>query len=172
MQYVHVVLHRAFKDAVRWDRLHRNPCDAADPPRARQFSGDSAEVWDAGTLRTFLEGCKAKGDRHYALWVMLASTGMRRGEALGLRWSDVDLDAGRLRVVQTLITISGKTQKGEPKTARGRRPIALDPSTVAVLREHRERTDARASGYSPVTTTRTAASSSTSPTAGASCRRP
>lgn len=54
-----------------------------------------------------------------------------------LRWSDVDLDAGRLRVVQTIIQVRSKVTIGEPKTARGRRPIALDAGTVAVLREHR-----------------------------------
>ena len=58
--------------------------------------------------------------------MLLATTGMRRGEALGLRWSDVDLDAGRLRVVQTIIQMRSKVTIGEPKTARGRRPIALD----------------------------------------------
>jgi integrase len=78
-------------------------------------------------------------DRLHALWVLLATTGMRRGEAVGLRWQDVDLDAGRLRVVQTILSINGKLLTSEPKTAKGRRPIALDPSTVAVLREHRKR---------------------------------
>ena len=78
-------------------------------------------------------------DRLHALWVLLATTGMRRGEALGLRWSDVDLDAGRLRVVQTIIQTRSKVTIGEPKTAQGRRPIALDKGTVAVLRDHRRR---------------------------------
>ncbi|MEA2686470.1 MAG: hypothetical protein QOE93_1665, partial [Actinomycetota bacterium] len=81
----------------------------------------------------------ASGDRLHALWVLLATTGMRRGEALGLRWSDVDLDTGRLRVVQTIIQVRSKVTTGEPKTARGRRPIALDSGTIAVLREHRRR---------------------------------
>ncbi len=71
--------------------------------------------------------------------MLLATTGMRRGEALGLRWSDVDLDAGRLRVVPTIIQVGSKVTVGEPKTAGGRRPIALDAGTVAVLREHRKR---------------------------------
>jgi len=138
VNYVHTILHRAFKDAVRWGRLPRNPCDAADPPRGGPKS-DGFQVWDARTLRSFLETSGASGDRLHALWVLLATTGMRRGEALGVRWSDVDLDAGRLSVVQTIISVRGKVMIGEPKTARGRRPIALDPSTVAVLRAHRKR---------------------------------
>jgi integrase len=138
VNYVHTIVHRAFKDAVRWSRLARNPADAADPPRGGQKS-DGVHSWDAATLREFLAASSASGDRLHALWVLLATTGMRRGEALGLRRSDVDLDAGRLRVVQTIIQVRSKVTIGEPKTARGRRPIALDGGTVAVLREHRQR---------------------------------
>jgi len=126
------------KDAVRWGRLPRNPADGADPPRGGQKS-DGVHSWDAAILRKFLATSSASGDRLHALWGLLATTGMRRGEALGLRWSDLDLDAGRLRVVQTIIQVRSKVTIGEPKTARGRRPIALDAGTVAVLREHRRR---------------------------------
>jgi integrase len=138
VNYVHTIVHRAFKDAVRWSRLARNPADAADPPRGGQKS-DGVHPWDAVTLRKFLAASYASGDRLHPLWVLLATTGMRRGEALGLRRSDVDLDAGRLRVVQTIIQVRSRVTIGEPKTARGRRPIALDGGTVAVLREHRQR---------------------------------
>jgi integrase len=134
VNYIHTILHRAFKDAVRWGRLVRNPADAADPPRAGQKS-DGVHAWDASALRQFLDASRAAEDRHHALWVLLATTGMRRGEALGLRWSDVDLDAGRARIVQTRNVVS----VGEPKTARGRRPISLDQATIAVLRSHRRR---------------------------------
>jgi integrase len=65
---------------------------------------------------------------------------MRRGEVLGLRWQDVDLDAGRVSISQTLIVVGGyEVQFSEPKTASGRRMIALDPQTVAALREHKQR---------------------------------
>jgi integrase len=125
-------------NAVRWGRLLRNPADAADPPRAGQKS-DGVHAWDASTLRQFLDASRAAEDRHHALWVLLATTGMRTGEALGLRWSDVDLDAGRAPIVQTIIQTRNVVSVGEPKTARGRRPISLDPATVAVLRAHRHR---------------------------------
>ena len=138
VNYVHTILHRAFKDAVRWGRLVRSPADAADPPRGGQKS-DGVHSWDAVTLRSFLVASADSGDRLRALWVLLATTGMRRGEALGVRWSDLELDTGRLRVVQTVIQVRSKVTIGEPKTARGRRPIALDAGTVAVLREHRRR---------------------------------
>jgi integrase len=138
VNYIHTILHRALKDAVRWGRLLRNPADAADPPRAGQKS-DGVHAWDAPTLRQFLDASRAAEDRHHALWVLLATTGMRRGEALGLRWSDVDLDAGRARIVQTIIQTRNVVSVGEPKTARGRRPISLDAATIAVLRAHRHR---------------------------------
>ncbi|MGH9110991.1 MAG: site-specific integrase [Acidimicrobiales bacterium] len=135
---VHVVLHKAFAAAVKWERLAKNPVDHADPPRVA-VEADDMQTWSAEQLRTFLAFSTKSGDRNHALWVLLATTGMRRGEALGLRWQDVDLDAGRLRVVQTIPSINGRTAVSGPKTAHGRRPIALDPSTVAVLREHRRK---------------------------------
>ena len=138
VNYIHTILHRAFKDAVRWGRLLRNPADAADPPRAGQKS-DGIQSWDASTLRAFLDRSRTEDDRLRPLWVLLATTGMRRGEALGLRWSDVDLDPGRVRVVQTVVRVHSTVSIGEPKTTRGRRPISLDKATVAVLRAHRRR---------------------------------
>ncbi len=137
VNYVHTILHRAFRDAVRWGRLARNPADAADPPRGQPKS-DAIKTWDADTLKTFLSTTKKEGDRLHPLWVLLGTTGMRRGEAIGLRWSDVDLEAGRVHLVQTIISVRGKVMVGEPKTLRGRRPIALDPGTVQVLKAHRK----------------------------------
>lgn len=138
VNYIHTILHRAFKDAVRWGRLHRNPADAADPPRSGQKSG-GVKVWDAPTLRRFLHESRTEGDRLLALWVLLATTGMRRGEALGLRWADLDLDTGRVKVVQTIVQTRSVVSVGEPKTAQGRRSVSLDGATVAALRAHRHR---------------------------------
>lgn len=90
-------------------------------------------------FQTFYEAARESGDRLHALWVLLATTGMRRGEAIGVRWRDVALDAGRVRVVQTITQVRSAVTVGEPKTARGRRYIALDGATVAVLRSHRTR---------------------------------
>jgi integrase len=137
--YVHTILHRAFKDAVRWGRLARNPADAADPPRGSHAA--EIQAWDAATLRGFLGRSRDEDDSCYALWVLLATTGLRRGEALGLRWGDVDLDTGRVRIVQTVIQIRGTVSMGEPKTDRGRRAITIDEGTVAALRTHRRVTN-------------------------------
>lgn len=130
----------AVKDAVRRGRLARNPADAADPPRVDQNAG-GAHAWDAAALRAFLDRSRAEKDRLYPLWVLLATTGMRRGEALGLRWNDVDLTTGRIpvRVVQTVIQIGGRVSIGELKTLRGRRSVKLDTATVATVRAHPHR---------------------------------
>jgi len=118
VHHVHACLHRAFRDAVKWGRLARNPADAADPPRQRGTERREMKTWTAEQLGAFLKSVGE--DRLHPLWHTLAMTGMRRGEALGLRWDDVDLEAGRLSVHRALIP-SGREVVSEPKTARGRR---------------------------------------------------
>jgi integrase len=139
--YIATILHRAFRDAARWQAIVRNPAEAADPPRPA--SRPEMRTWSAVELSTFLRAVAR--DRLAGGWWLLATTGMRRGEILGLRWSDVDLDAGTLRITRTLITTDAQ-RKGEPgmawgtpKTAKGRRSVALDPATVAAVRQHRSR---------------------------------
>lgn len=137
VHYVHTILHRAMKDAVRWGRLQKNPTDAADPPRLSAATRPEIVTWPADTVRDFLVRSESESDRYYPLWVLLATTGMRRGEALGLRWADLELDAGQAAIRQTVIAVGHKVQMGTPKTARSRRTVALDAGTVAVLRGHR-----------------------------------
>jgi integrase len=137
VQYIHAILHRAFRDAVKWGRLARNPADAADPPKAGEASRPESITWTADQLRTFLE--RTRGSRYWAAYLVLATCGLRRGEVLGLRWQDVDLDAGRASIRQTVIAIRHTVMIGTPKTAKGRRTGTLDSGTVAVLREHRKR---------------------------------
>jgi integrase len=139
--YVHTILHRALRDAVRWNMIVRNPADQADAPRAHPSEQARARTWNGQEIARFLD---ATADSRYSpLWRLMATTGMRRGEALGLRWDDVDLAKGRLSVNRTLVQVtdyrSGDTGVGwgTPKTARGRRAISLDVETVASLRAHR-----------------------------------
>jgi len=132
IHHVHACLHKACKDAVRWGHISRNPLDAADPPRKQGEGAREMRTWTKEQLKAFL-GAVA-GERLSPLWHVIAMTGMRRGEAIGLRWSDVDLEAARLSVRRALIPTSREVVVSEPKTAKGRRVIALDLGTVEVLK--------------------------------------
>lgn len=134
--YVHTILHRMCRDAVKWGRLARNPADAADPPHGRK-SGEAMSVWTGEQTRRFLDATK---DTTYGLvWFVLATTAMRRGEACGLRWCDIDLGRGSAAVRQTIVMVGHVPTISTAKTDRGRRAVSLDGPTVAALREHRKR---------------------------------
>ncbi|MGH2984841.1 MAG: site-specific integrase [Solirubrobacterales bacterium] len=132
IKLVHAVCHRAFKDAVRWDRIARNPAASADPPRSARAR---AQAWTASELSRFLE--HVRDDRLFALWRLAATSGMRRGELAGLTWRALDLDTARLEVSQQLMPTPGGVSFRPPKSARSRRTIALDAETVEALRTHR-----------------------------------
>jgi integrase len=132
VRHVHTLLHKALADAVRWGNLGRNPADRAEPPRPRTAE---MKVWDLTQLRRFLT--RVETNRLGPIWLLMATTGMRRGEVLGLRWADVDLDGGRISIVQTHVLVDRLVVVSEPKTAKGRRSIALDPTTVSALRQYR-----------------------------------
>src|SRR5215208_125829 len=93
VRYIHAVLHRALEQAVRFNLIPFNPAARVDPPKIRQ---EEITPLDAEQARSFLHA--ARGDRFEELYVLSLTTELRMGEALGLRWSDVDLDAGTLRV--------------------------------------------------------------------------
>jgi integrase len=141
VNYVATILHRAFGDAVRHGLLARNPADLADPPTARRQSvnRETVKVWTAGQLGGFLRQSEAESDRDFALWRLIASTGMRRGEALGLRWSDLELEASTVTITQQLTVVNHELVVTAPKTAASLRTVALDDRTVAALRSHRAR---------------------------------
>ncbi len=132
---VHVVLHRALQDAVRWGLVGRNVCDAVRPPKVhtqemRALSPDEA--------RQFLAA--AQGDPLEALYTLAVTTGLRQGELLGLKWQDVDLEAGQLQVRRTIARVNGQGfVEQEPKSARSRRSISLTPMAVTTIRQHRAR---------------------------------
>ena len=134
---VHAVLHRACRDAVRWGRLTVNPVAAADPPRASAEHAERLPVWTADQLSAFL--ASVADDRLFALWRLLAMTGMRRGEALGLAWEDLDMEAGSVTIRRAWIPVNGVAQFSEPKSKRSRRTIALDPVTLEALKGHAAR---------------------------------
>ncbi len=132
VQLCHLRLSQALRQAVRWQIVPANVCDNVDPPTVRYKRGGT---WDADQLGQFQDA--ARTDGLAPLWELLAMTGMRRGEALGLRWRDVDLERASVTVAQSIVASNGAPITQEPKTAAGRRTIRVLPSTVAALRAHR-----------------------------------
>ncbi len=133
VRQVHLALHGALAAAVRWQYVGRNAAAFADPPRA---ASATMRVWTADELGRFLTAIR--NNRLYPLFLVLAGTGMRRGEALGARWEDLDLHGARWQVRRTLLPTKGGVMEGTPKTARGQRSVALDPGTVRALRAWRK----------------------------------
>jgi integrase len=135
VHHIHAILHRALNQAVRWGLLMRNVTDAVDPPRR---SSPEMRTWDTRQVAAVL--AKAADDDLEALWRLALLAGMRRGELLGLRWGDLDLDAGTLSVRRTLSRgSSSRLEIGEPKTGAGKRRVSLPASAVESLRQHRKR---------------------------------
>ena len=118
---------------MRWQLLVRNPADAVEPPRP---SRRELRALTPEQVRRLLSA--ADVTPHSALVRIAVLTGMRRGELLGLRWRDLDLDSGELHVQQTAQRITGRgVIFRQPKTRLSRRSIALSPEAVRVLRAHR-----------------------------------
>lgn len=138
VHHLHVMLHRVLKQAERWGMVSRNVGSMVDAPR-RTFP--EITTWNLEQVNHFF----TVSDRHdlAALWRLALLTGMRRGELLGLKWEDLDLDRGTLAVRRTLSRgKEGRWELGQPKTAAGRRSIALPASCVTSLRKHRARQNA------------------------------
>lgn len=124
---IHGTLSKALKSAVRWRLIPLNPCNDATPPRPPKANVQALEVQQVKTLLAAAEDTDL-----YALWVMLATSGIRIGEALALQWDDLNLDARTLRVSGTLT----RNGIGSVKTNTSRRTIKLPKMTVDALREH------------------------------------
>jgi integrase len=131
----HRLLSEALSYAIKWGLVARNVAQVVDPPRP---VNREMRTLDREGVRAFLEVARSTG--YYPLFHLAVYTGLRRGEILGLRWKDVNLDMASLSVVQTLQRLKGGlTVFLEPKTAKGRRSVALSPVAVLVLRAHHER---------------------------------
>lgn len=132
VQYIHVTLHKALKQAVRDGMIPRNVTEAVKPPRPSRREMRPLSPTEVGR---FLEA--ARGDEHEAIFVLAVSSGMRQGELLALRWEDVDLEAGTLRVQRSVSHTKDGPDFTPPKSVKSRRRIKLTRSTVEALRRHR-----------------------------------
>jgi len=133
VQQVHRTLRAALRQAVRSEHLFRDPTFGVSPPRARER--DDA-LLTPEQVRTMLTVSQA--DRLHAIWVVLATTGVRLGEALGIQWQDIDFDRGILSVRRQVQRVQGEgLVLGELKTRASRRDIPLADGGVAALAQQR-----------------------------------
>ena len=131
---MHTLLHKSLAQAVNDGLIPRNVADNLKLPRIDREEIDPLTAEEANRL---IEA--AAGDRLEAIYTIAIHTGLRQGELLSLRWEDLDLEAGALRVRRTLTRTKGTYSMGEPKTKKSRRTVRLTTGAVAALRGHLER---------------------------------
>lgn len=133
VRYIHGILRKALADALRKGSVQRNVADLADPPKLSSAPKPQMKVWNADQLREFLEGIRDHD--LYPAFYLAANTGMRRGEILGIRWEDIDLQHKRLSVRQAVLNVAYEVVIADVKTPMSRRTVDLEPRTVAVLKQ-------------------------------------
>jgi integrase len=132
VQYIHVTLHKALKQAVNDGLVKRNVCEAVKPPQLRREEIKSLTSKQAKLLLK-----QIRGDRLEALYVLGITAGLRQSELLGLKWEDVDLERGTLQVRRTLTGLkNGQPIFGSPKTAKSKRSIQLTVKALEALKRH------------------------------------
>ncbi|MFT3851364.1 MAG: site-specific integrase [Ilumatobacteraceae bacterium] len=136
VRYIHTIIRKALADAQRKGSVQRNVADLADAPKLSSVPRRPMKVWTAEQLRSFIEGIT--DNRLYPAIYLASSTGMRRGEVLGIRWEDIDLEGLRLSVRHTVLNVAYEIEISEVKTDMSRRTVDLDPRTVTVLRAWRK----------------------------------
>ena len=134
VRYIHTTIHKALEDAADAGLAARNVAARAKPPRPSRRSTRQVGSWEPGELAAFLDF--VRGTRMEGVWRLAAMTGMRRGEILGLRWANVDLEQVRLSVRQAAVTVAYEMIESTPKSHNAR-VIDLDSETVGLLRVHR-----------------------------------
>lgn len=134
VKHHHRILSEALKKAVRWQLITRNPCEAVDPPKPKKREMRALGEAESAALLN-----EAKDSRLYLPILVALTTGLRRGELIGLKWQDIDLEAGKLSVNRTIeqTRATGVVEK-TPKTAKSRRSLALAEITIEALKQLRK----------------------------------
>lgn len=128
--HLHRVLSQTLKNAVQWGLIAKNPAELAKPPKVGRHE---FHVWTEAELETFLSVAKER-TRYYMIFLLGAATGMRLGEILGLKWSDVDFETGIIQVRRS----GSKRKSTTTKTAASRRPVVMPSYLVEELQSHHE----------------------------------
>lgn len=131
VRYIHTILSAALTDAVNKGLLTRNPANKATPPSAKSAKAAEMAWWRPHELRAFVR--LVANHELGPLFRLAGATGMRRGELVGLRWIDVDLERQRIDVRQQITSTDYIVRRDQPKSDRGLRVVTLDPDTADVL---------------------------------------
>ena len=134
VRYIATIIRKATPSTLESGLVVRNVATAAHKPRGNLGNESQTTTWAAQEVAHFLES--TADNRLHPLWVVYATTGLRHGEALGLRWEDVDLPQAQASIRQNLVVVRGGVSFGTPKSGRGRL-ISLAPQTVDALRTWR-----------------------------------
>ncbi len=145
VRYIHTTMSKALHDAEGADLVAKNVARFAKPPKDVHTEKPVMSVGDA---MLFLDAIK--GHRLEALYLLAVTTGLRRGEMLGLKWQDIDLDAGTLKVSRSLDTYYGPARENAPKRQASRRPAKLPASVVEAFKRHRASQEARRASLGPL----------------------
>jgi integrase len=129
----HRMLHRAWEDFTAWGWARRNVVGDAHPPYVPR---KGRKIWSVAQLRVFID--RARQDRFSALWVLEATSGMRRSELAGARIDALDFEAGTLTLARTRVVVDGQVVESDGKTENAQRVVVLDPLTLTLVRTHVE----------------------------------
>jgi integrase len=134
VEYVHSTARRALAKAEEWNLVRKNVARYARPPAKQRKEYRTLTIPQS---KAFFAA--AAGDRLEALYVLALTTGLRRGEFLGLKWADIDLEKAALSVNRSMDTLYGRPEGKAPKRESSRRTVMLVPEAIAALRVHRRR---------------------------------
>lgn len=129
---IHSLINSSLDRAFRWDLINKNVSEMVERPRIQK---KEMKVWSLDEVKAFLE--ISKNSRYHIAFILALTTGMRRGEILGLRWRDINFNTNVLSVVQTL-SVDGKKILSTTKSKTSNRTISLPIETVNLLKQHNE----------------------------------
>jgi len=127
LKNIHVMIHKALGDAVAWGYLLANPAAQAVVPQSRRRQRQTHAIWNVEELGRWLT--VALDDRFAGMWLLAATSGMRRSELAGVRRETLDLAGGRLHIEDTRVVVNGQARASDGKSSAGRRDISLDSFT-------------------------------------------
>jgi integrase len=133
VHHIHSTLRRVLNEAVKWELIHRNPCDSVTPPRVIQRP---PTVWSIEQAQTFLRATAEH--KWHAIYLIALSTGARRGEILGMEWQNLNWTRSTITIEKTISEIKGRAVVTSPKTKTSRRVIVLPKVVIDLLKENKK----------------------------------